>query len=110
MGKINCWEFNKCGREPGGSNAAEFGVCPVTTCQIADDFCGGINGGRSCSFLSKLLFLDCNEAKRLSEKDILIDKKAGWCEGCRFYEILKDECGEEFSLSNLKKFLARNKK
>jgi len=46
--KINCWEYKKCGREPGGEKADEFGVCPA-----ADDasFCGinsGKCGGRFC--------------------------------------------------------------
>jgi hypothetical protein len=26
---MNCWEFNKCGRESGGASAAEKGVCPA---------------------------------------------------------------------------------
>jgi len=27
--KLYCWEFIKCGREPGGHRAAELGICPV---------------------------------------------------------------------------------
>lgn len=26
---MNCWEFHQCGREAGGSNVAEMGVCPA---------------------------------------------------------------------------------
>lgn len=26
---MNCWEFKKCGREEGGINASELGVCPA---------------------------------------------------------------------------------
>jgi len=29
-GKLNCWEFKKCGRQPGGPKVAELGVCPAT--------------------------------------------------------------------------------
>jgi len=29
MAKMNCWEFNKCGREPGGDNVSEYGICPA---------------------------------------------------------------------------------
>jgi len=29
--KKNCWEFMKCGREPGGVNAIELGVCRAAT-------------------------------------------------------------------------------
>lgn len=25
----NCWEFNKCDREPGGTSARELGICPM---------------------------------------------------------------------------------
>lgn len=94
MKKINCWEFNKCGREVGGSNASILGVCPVSTAVIADGFCGGINGGRSCACMSSFFHFDCNKPQ---------------CEGCRFYEILHDECGDEFSLSNLEKHIAKDK-
>ncbi len=26
---MNCWEYMKCGREPGGSEVAIYGVCPA---------------------------------------------------------------------------------
>lgn len=26
---MNCWEFKKCGREPGGRKEKEFGSCPA---------------------------------------------------------------------------------
>ena len=44
---MNCWEFKKCGRERGGANAAELGVCPAypdhgTLCaRMAGTLCGG---------------------------------------------------------------------
>ena len=28
---MNCWEFFRCGREPGGKNAEKLGVCPAAT-------------------------------------------------------------------------------
>ncbi len=44
---MNCWEFKGCGREAGGSKAAELGVCPAFTEEageacwlIAGTFCG----------------------------------------------------------------------
>lgn len=27
--KLNCWEFMQCGREAGGSNVDNLGVCPA---------------------------------------------------------------------------------
>ncbi len=29
MPEQRCWEFKKCGRQPGGSKAGELGVCPA---------------------------------------------------------------------------------
>lgn len=31
MSRTNCWEYFKCGREPGGSKVDELGVCPAAT-------------------------------------------------------------------------------
>ena len=47
-GKKNCWEHKKCGRQPGGSKAAELGVCPVTTYGELNGAHGGKNAGRAC--------------------------------------------------------------
>ncbi len=46
--KINCWEFKKCGREPGGKKAADLGVCPSATETALDGAHGGKNAGRAC--------------------------------------------------------------
>jgi hypothetical protein len=44
----NCWEFKKCGRQPGGHKAQELGVCPATTEHALDGAHGGRNAGRAC--------------------------------------------------------------
>jgi hypothetical protein len=45
---MNCWERLDCGREAGGVNVAELGVCPAYTAGageacwlVAGTFCGG---------------------------------------------------------------------
>ena len=48
MQKMNCWEFKKCGRQPGGPKAAELGVCPATMYADLDGAHGGKNAGRAC--------------------------------------------------------------
>jgi len=48
MKKQNCWEYKKCGREPGGKKSAELGVCPATTYKELDGAHGGENAGRAC--------------------------------------------------------------
>lgn len=46
--KLNCWEFQKCGREANGKHAKQLGICPVYLCSELDGIHGGSNGGRSC--------------------------------------------------------------
>jgi hypothetical protein len=48
MGKINCWEFKNCGREPGGAKVEELGVCPAVTDASYDGLNEGKNAGRIC--------------------------------------------------------------
>ncbi len=45
---MNCWEFKQCGRELGGTNAFELGVCPASTYIWFDGLHGGRNAGRAC--------------------------------------------------------------
>ena len=46
--KKNCWEFKKCGRQPGGARAEELGICPVTIHGDLNGAHGGSNAGRAC--------------------------------------------------------------
>ena len=55
--KMNCWEFKKCGREPGGAKSKELGPCSAYPkdgnhcARLAGTLCGGVVQG---SFASKL--------------------------------------------------------
>ncbi len=57
---MNCWEYKKCGREKGGANTGQLGVCAAypdngkTCARIAGTLCGGKTQG---SFAMKLA--DC---------------------------------------------------
>ncbi|MFU8770144.1 MAG: protein kinase domain-containing protein [Desulfotignum sp.] len=46
--KPNCWEYMRCGREPGGRMAGEKGVCPAAVDQSHDGTNAGTCGGRFC--------------------------------------------------------------
>lgn len=46
--KRNCWEVKECGREPGGKNAVQFGICPAAEDKTYDGMNGGRNAGRYC--------------------------------------------------------------
>lgn len=48
MLKSNCWEYHKCGLEPGGFKAVNEGPCRAATESRLDGVNGGKNGGRSC--------------------------------------------------------------
>ncbi len=46
--RLNCWEHTGCGREPGGKNAEEQGICQVATSRQYDGVNRGKAGGRFC--------------------------------------------------------------
>jgi hypothetical protein len=45
---MNCWEFKKCERQPGGQKVNELGVCPAANATEHDGKNGGTNAGRYC--------------------------------------------------------------
>ncbi|HEY3352292.1 MAG TPA: hypothetical protein VGQ83_03520 [Polyangia bacterium] len=61
---MNCWEFKRCGREAGGSKAAELGVCAAypsgghACAMIAGTLCGGRVQGSFAQKLSTCLECD----------------------------------------------------
>ncbi len=83
MKKLNCWEFNQCGREPGGSNAQEHGACPASIEKRLDGVHGGKNGGRACWVVEGTL---CDGKKQGS-----FSKKYDHCMSCDFCKMVKDE-------------------
>ena len=93
----NCWEFLKCGREPGGSNVSDRGVCPAATFEAVDGFLGGKNGGMACAYIAGTF---CCENLPGTEP-----AKEKNCAGCRFYDQLKYAYGRDFSVSAFLSFL-----
>jgi hypothetical protein len=58
---MNCWEFKKCGREQGGINSKELGVCPAypdfgkQCARVADTLCDGeVQGTFAINFITCL--------------------------------------------------------
>ena len=45
---LNCWEYQKCGREPNGNRVDELGICPAAIDTSFDGINRGRNGGRVC--------------------------------------------------------------
>jgi hypothetical protein len=66
---MNCWEFKKCGREAGGANAAEMGICPAypdhghDCARVAGTLCGGVLQGTFASKLSNCMKCDFYKSK-----------------------------------------------
>ena len=46
--KLNCWEFMRCGRQPGGERVGELGICPAVTESRLNGVFHGTNAGRCC--------------------------------------------------------------
>jgi len=82
---LNCWEFKKCGREPGGKNAETLGVCSAATETRCDGANCGQNGGRACWLVSGTL---CG-----GEVQGHFAQKLATCKDCDFYKQVHDEEG-----------------
>jgi hypothetical protein len=90
MKNVNCWEFKRCGREPGGAKAEELGVCPAATSAESTGINGGKQGGRFCWAVRKTL----------CEGDVqgTFAMKIVACKDCEFYQKVKEEEGKDFRL------------
>lgn len=86
--KINCWEYVGCGREFGGENIFEQGVCRTSIDISADGINGGKNGGRICWSVSGTF---CEERMNGSYA-----KKILSCRSCDFFRTVREEEGSEF--------------
>lgn len=87
MGKMNCWEFHMCGREPGGIHVSELGVCPAAVETSLDGFNQGKNGGRACWSISGTL---CD-----GEVQGKFSDKLEACKKCSFFELVVLQQGRE---------------
>ena len=100
--KLNCWEFKKCGREPGGSQANVMGVCPAATFELADGFCEGKNGGRACVYITGTFCAGTVQGTYLEKQ-----KK---CDECEFYKKLREEEGAKATVLAFHKYIESKQK
>lgn len=84
--KKNCWEYMACGREPGGRNAKELGVCPASVALLYDGTNGGTNAGRFCWLVAGTF---CNGAAQGT-----FAAKVKDCLKCPFFMVVAREEGE----------------
>lgn len=83
--KLNCWEFKRCGRQPGGDKAHDLGVCAAATDVRAEGIHGGTSCGRACWALAGTL---CG-----GEVQGSFAAKLGNCLRCDFYQRVSAEEG-----------------
>lgn len=84
----NCWEYLKCGREPGGPHVSDKGVCPAATDVKDNNTNRGKNAGRYCWKIAGTLCggqIQGDSAKKLMS-----------CSTCDFYQLVKKEEGAKF--------------
>lgn len=91
MAKKNCWEVMKCGREPGGKNAEELGVCPAAVDARLEGVHGGKHAGRACWVIAGT-FCEGNVQGTFAQK--LTD-----CALCEFYHQVRKEEGSAYQTS-----------
>jgi len=89
--KKNCWEIKGCGRELGGKNAKELGVCPASIHRRLDGVHGGKNAGRACWLVAGTMCARPVQGTFAQEyKD---------CLQCDFYKKVKKEEGLDFKMT-----------
>ena len=93
--KLNCWEYMKCEREPGGKKADELGVCPACVDTSFDGINSGKNAGRICWAVAGTC---CG-----GEIQGTFAEKRGSCVTCHFYRVVQEQEGTSEST---KKFLS----
>lgn len=87
MSVKNCWEIKNCGREPGGANAGELGVCPAAT----DASCSGINSGRNAGRICWAIAGTFCGGKIQGD----FAQKSVSCMSCQVFKQVKEEEGPE---------------
>lgn len=92
MKKLNCWEFNDCGREPDGLMTPICGECKVPQAMKYDGINGGVAAGRACwMVLNSICRLERKSQNRVS------------CHDCAFYKrVIFEEENVSFKFSSVK--------
>ncbi|MEW5908865.1 MAG: protein kinase [Thermodesulfobacteriota bacterium] len=100
--KLNCWEYKKCGREPGGIRADELGICPAASDASFSGINSGICGGRFCWAVAGTF---CGERCQGT-----FAEKRDSCMSCDFYQRVKAEEGTANLRTKFLQFISLNGK
>jgi hypothetical protein len=83
MDKLNCWEFHKCGRQPGGERVEALGECIAAVDRQLNGVNNGTNGGRACWAAAGTL--------RAGPPICTLAKEHGNCLTCEFFRLVTSE-------------------
>ena len=84
MNKINCWDYMKCGKGPGGEKTDKCATCPVASETLANGLNGGLNGGRICWIIAENNCIEDLKCSNLHHKSS--------CYSCEFrYKVTMEE-------------------
>jgi tRNA A-37 threonylcarbamoyl transferase component Bud32 len=97
--KLNCWEFNECGRELEGHRAEELGVCPAASDASFHGINYGNNGGRICWAVAGT-FCDGKVQGSFAEK-----RRS--CMECEFFKLVRSEEGIPHSQTKFLRFVSQ---
>ena len=89
MDKVNCWEYKKCGREPGEKIKMNWGVCRAVDLTSPTM---GRNGGRSAGRICWQVV----GTFRCGEIQGTFAEKTMNCSQCDFFLLVKSEEGAAF--------------
>jgi tRNA A-37 threonylcarbamoyl transferase component Bud32 len=98
--KINCWEFKKCGREPGGGKSTELGICPAAIDKSFDGINRGDMAGRFCWAVAGTF---CGG----SAQGTFAEKRKS-CLSCDFFNKVRYEEGSANLQTKFLKFISRD--
>ena len=87
---MNCWEYHKCGRQPGGDRSLTEGICPAAGTTELNGRNHGINGGRICWAVAGTY---CG-----GKVQGIFAMKIETCLRCPFFQKVEREEGTEFML------------
>ena len=91
MSKMNCWDFQKCGREPGGLHAQTKGVCPAAEETRLNGVNRGINAGRCCWLVAGTYCSDVEQGTFV--------QKFHECHACDFFQEVMHQEERHFTVA-----------
>jgi tRNA A-37 threonylcarbamoyl transferase component Bud32 len=99
--KLNCWEFKKCGRQPGGKKAETLGLCTAAV----DESFSGINNGKNAGRICWAVAGTCCGGK---VQGTFAEKRRS-CVSCGFYKYVQKQEGTSIANQKLLRFFSEDR-